>query len=117
MKDIYEQIAELIRIELLKRGFIVNVTCTSNSDKSLKIETTTFQTTPVLFKKLWINNSLGSWIKAVENKEKNITYIDFDTTLSVNYETFGGGFNSTVLFRISFFIILIKYMHYSFIPS
>lgn len=47
IKDIYEQIAELIRIELLKRGFIVDVTCTP-TEESFKIKTSSFQTTPVI---------------------------------------------------------------------
>lgn len=59
MKDIYEQIAALIRIELLKRGFIVDVTCYPEDEGRIKIETSSFQTTPVIFKRLWIDNSFG----------------------------------------------------------
>lgn len=99
MEKTYKQIAELIRIELLKRGFVVNVTCTPTKDNSFKVKTNTFQTTPVLFSKVWIE----SWAANIVNKTENgVNYKDFKVTLSVLYETFEGGRNANDLFKIWF---------------
>lgn len=97
MKYVHEQIAELIRIELLKRGFIVDVTCIPTKDNSLEVKTSSFQTTPVFLKNIWI----GSWSVYLDKKEnKNGKYIDYNISLSVFYEHFNGGRNSTHLFNI-----------------
>lgn len=97
MKDIYEQIAELIRIELLKRGFIVDVTCTPTKD-SFNVKTSSFQTVPVILKEIWIE----TWSVYIEEKEndKGDKYVDYHISLSVFYEHFNGGRNSTHLFNI-----------------
>lgn len=97
MEDVFEQIAELIRIELLKRGFIVDVTCTPTRGNEFKVKTTEFQTTPVLFSKVWIE----SWYATYEKKEcDNGKYIDFSVTLSAIYERFSGGQNAVSLFDL-----------------
>ena len=99
MKETYEQIAELIRIELLKRGFIVDVTCTPTKDNSFKVKTSSFQTTPVLFKEVWIE----SWNVFVEEKEndKGVKYTDYNMSIHVCYEHFDGGRNGCDLFSIT----------------
>ena len=100
MKEILEQIAELIRIELLKRGFVVDVTCTPTKDDRFKVKTSTFQTTPVLFKEVWIEN----WSVFVVDREndKGAKYTDYTVSMSVFYEVFNGGHNSTRLFTLNF---------------
>ena len=97
--EVLEQIREIIRIELLKRGFIVDVTCTQTKDNSFKVKTTSFQTTPVLFKQVWIE----SWNVFVEEKEndKGVKYIDYNISIYVCYEHFDGGRNGCNLFSIT----------------
>ena len=96
--EVLEQIREIIRIELLKRGFIVDVTCTQTKDNSFKVKTTSFQTTPVLFKDVWIE----SWNVFIEDKEneKGIKYTDYNISIHVCYEHFDGGMNGCTLFSI-----------------
>lgn len=99
MENVFEQISEIIRVELLKRGFIVDVTCTPTKDNSFKVKTTSFQTTPVLFKEVWIE----SWNVFVEEKEndKGVKYIDYNISIHVCYEHFDGGRNCCNLFSIT----------------
>lgn len=99
MEKILEQIREIIRIELLKRGFIVDVTCTPTKDNSFKVKTTSFQTTPVLFKEVWIE----SWNVFVEEKEndKGVKYTDYNISIQVCYEHFDSGRNGCNLFSIA----------------
>lgn len=99
MEETYKQISEIIRIELLKRGFIVDVTCTPTKDNSFKIKTTTFQTTPVLFKQVWIE-SWNVFVKEKEN-DKGIKYTDYNISIHVCYEHFDGGRNGCNLFSIT----------------
>jgi hypothetical protein len=99
MKKVYSQIADIIQTELLKRGFVVNVSCTPTPDNSLKVITDEFQTTPVIFKKVWIE-SFGVKVEEHENS-KGIKYTDYHISLDVFYEHFGGGKNGCNLFSIS----------------
>lgn len=98
MGETLEQIAELIRIELLKRGFIVDVTCTP-TENSFKVKTSSFQTTPVLFKEVWIE----SWSVFVDEKEndKGVKYTNYQITMEVCYEHFDGGRNGCNLFTMN----------------
>ena len=98
MEEILKQIAELIRIELLKRGFIVDVTCTPTKNNSFKIKTSSFHTTPVLFKEVWIE----SWSVFADEKEneKGVKYTDYQITMEVRYEHFDGGRNGCKLFSM-----------------
>lgn len=100
MKTIYEQIAELIRIELLKRGFIVDVICTPTKDNSFKVKTTSFQTTPVLFKNVWIED----WSVSCEEKtnDKGDKYFEYYVSLYAFYERFDEGKNGCPVLYITF---------------
>lgn len=100
MEKTYKQIAELIRIELLKRGFMVDVTCYPEGEDRVKIETSSFQTTPVIFKRLWIDNSFGCIVERQYDEKHKVKYTDYSTTISVNYETFSDGMNATTIFRV-----------------
>lgn len=97
MESTYEQISEIIRLELLKRGFNVNVNCTEKG-KSFKVKTSSFQTIPVLFKEIFIeSNSVH-----IEEKESNngVKYTEYRIKMSVHYEHFDGGENGCNLFTI-----------------
>lgn len=94
MEEILKQIAELIRIELLKRGFIVDVTCTPTKNNSFKIKTSSFQTTLVLFKEVWIESL------SVFADEKGVKYTDYRITMEVCYEHFDGSRNGCILFSM-----------------
>lgn len=97
MEKVLEQISEIIRVELLKRGFIVDVTCKPTKDYEFKVTTTEFQTTPVLFDRIWIE----SWYAMYKEKEcNNGKYIDYSVTLSAIYERFNGGQNAVFLFGL-----------------
>lgn len=98
MENVFEQISEIIRVELLKRGFIVDVTCTQTKENSFKVKTSSFQTTPVLFKEVWIE----SWNVFIEDKEndKGVKYTDYNISIHVCYEHFDGGRNGCSLFSI-----------------
>lgn len=98
--DTYEQIAELIRIELLKRGFIVDVTCIPTRDNHMRVKTTSFQTTPVLFKEVWIESSNAFFSE--NQKENGYKYTDYYVSLSVCYKHFDDGRNGCNLFTIEF---------------
>ena len=96
----YEQIEKLIRIELLKRGFIVDVTCTPTRDNHFKVKTTSFQTTPVLFQEVWIESSKAFFSE--HQKENGYKYTDYYVSLSANYKHFDDGINGCNLFIIEF---------------
>lgn len=99
MEKLLRQISEIIRIELLKRGFTVDVICTPTKDNSFKVKTSSFQTTPVLFKDVWIE----SWNVFVEEKEndKGIKYTDYCVSLNVCYYHFDDGRNGCNLFSMT----------------
>lgn len=100
MKETLQQIAELIRIELLKRNFIVDVTCELTKDNKLKVKTSSFQTTPVLFKKVWIESSNTCFTE--NENDKGIKYTDFYVSLSVYYNHFDDGCNECDLLAMEF---------------
>lgn len=100
MKDVFEQIAKLIQIELLKRGFIVNVVCVPKGDNDFKVKTTSFQTSPVLFKNVWIESDYAIFSEGTS--EKGNKYTDYFVRLSAKFELFGGGTNGCELFTMEF---------------
>lgn len=99
MEETLKQIAEIIRIELLKRGFVVDVTCDPTKNNSFKVKTNSFQTTPVLFQKVWIE----SWSVFVDEKEneKGVKYTNYQIIMEVCYEHFDGGRNGCKLFTMN----------------
>lgn len=100
MEETLKQIAEFIRIELLKRGFVVDVTCEPTKDYKFRVKTSSFQTVPVLFQKVWIE----SWSVHCEEKEngKGDIYMEYYVSLHVCYEHFDGGRNGCNLFSMTF---------------
>lgn len=100
------KIKEIIQVELLKRGFTAEILnfCENvkNGKPRLEFYTATFQTTPVMFKELEIRN-FSSWLtkETVENMEGEKTFDKFTIEVAVKYTLFEGGYNWTILFRVS----------------
>lgn len=99
MIEVLEQVEEVISQELAKRGFNVWVDCEEKVDGSISLKTSSFQTVPVLFKSVWIDNNFGSFVRDVELNCN--TCKEYAMVISANYETFEGGFNSVKLFDIT----------------
>ena len=97
MESTYEQISEIIRLELLKRGFNVNVNCTEKG-KSFKVKSSSFQTIPVLFKDIFIESN-SVYIEEKENSN-GVKYKEYHIKIGVRYEHFDGGENGCNLFTI-----------------
>jgi len=93
-------IKERIEIELLKRGFQVNILSFVVLESKNKFEfiSSNFQTTPVLFEKLNISN-FSSYIIQKEGG------FGFYIQVNVNYRLFTGGNNGFSLFSISGILI------------
>lgn len=100
MEDTYKQIAEHIRIELLKRGIIVNVECNPTENNSFKVRATSFQTKPVLFKEVWAESSIARYKELKNEKGKN--YTEYYVMMTVRYKHFDGGNNGCNLFSMNF---------------
>ena len=90
-------IKDLLQVELLKRGILAPICrieeVTSRSGSSyISFNTEEFQTTPVVFKSLIVEN-FNSWIRNVEG--------GYVVTINVHYsyEHFGGGSNGCSLFN------------------
>ena len=90
-------IKDLLQTELLKRGILAPIKrieeVESRSGSTyISFETEKFQTTPVIFKSLKVEN-FNSWIKKVEG--------DYVVVISVHYsyKHFGGGSNGCLLFN------------------
>lgn len=91
-------IKDLIQDELTKRGFhaqivICNETESRRGGTYVEIESLPFQTTPVLFKEIKINN-FGSWI----SEPNDDGCIEVQIEIHISYNVFGGGTNGTSLF-------------------
>lgn len=103
MKTILEQVEEIVGLELMKRGFFVNCTCKYQDDGRISLKSSEFQTTPVLFKRVWVANNFGSYVQDIELNGNTCT--EYSMTISVNYETFERGFNAIKLFNITLRLI------------
>ena len=94
-----ERIKRFIEDELTKRGFHVSIEVfelidmRNSTDKVLKIRTSTFQTTPCLFKELQVYN-FGGTVK--QDGDRCKLWIP----VNVGWESFRGGSNSTDLFTV-----------------
>lgn len=87
------QLAEIIRTELLKRGIIVSVSG-KKGKKGIEFTSSDFQTTPVLFKRISIN----AWVTE-RDQEENWGH-EALVFVHANYELFEGGSNGIDLFNI-----------------
>lgn len=91
-------LTEIVSDELLKRGFIVKLDASVSSLGRIKITSDNFQTTPVLYKKLYIEG--GGQIKSEVLGEDDIKY-SVCLRFNVRVETFSGGYNGTDLFYLN----------------
>ena len=102
-------IKESIQVELLKRGItspIVEIKeVTNGSSHYILFNTAEFQTVPVMFKKLWVNNfgsSVARRPKSDLSPDTDGEYIFVWISVHYSYESFSGGSNGTSLFDIWF---------------
>lgn len=94
-----EKIQEKIQIELLKRGFMAQIKVEVNSRyKHVNVLSEPFQTTPVIFKSIIIDNFGGS-IKKVEETLNNS--IEVWIPIHISYEHFDLGTNGCALFSFT----------------
>ena len=96
------QIKETIQLELLKRGFVAPIISfeelEGRSGNRLEFHTESFQTTPVIFQSIQVNNFSSSVTinKDEDGKETRRFWI----SVNVSYTHFGGGSNGCKLFDI-----------------
>ena len=93
-----ELMKNAIQIELLKRGIHAPITTFEvQNTRKIKLKTAEFQTTPAIFKKLWVV-CFSTHITKVEATEKVKEHYHVYISLHYSYEHFGGGRNSCGLF-------------------
>lgn len=90
-----------IQTELLKRGITAQIVefkeYIRNNMHRIELKTEPFQTSPIMFKKLWIENfSNGVYIE--KDKETGYEYYHLWISVHYSYEHFNGGFNGCKLF-------------------
>ena len=87
------EIEKIITLELVKRG--INVTLfTKEDNEKIRISSSKFQTSPVLFEDISIVD-FGSWI------EKKEDYIEVTISINAWYKHFHGGTNGVGLFTVT----------------
>lgn len=95
-------ITEIVSDELLKRGFQVKLTTNVLPDGRMKIMSNNFQTTPVLYKKIYIE-AKGK-IKSEDKKDslgRGIVRHEVCLALHARVELFSGGSNGIDLFYLN----------------
>lgn len=99
------EIQEFIQTELLKRGFLapiknfMEVECRNNESR-FTFHTDNFQTSPVIFKEIRVEEGSSS-ISEKENEEKGFIFHKFYISINVRYQLFGGGSNGSDLFTVA----------------
>ncbi len=103
MKDIITeatcgQIRVAIQQELLRRGFHAPITVTFSTEKKPRfcITSELFQTAPVLFESIMIQE-FGSYLSE-ESSDTGKEYLHIGIQVAVRYQHFGGGSNGCKLF-------------------
>lgn len=104
-----DTIKETIKIELLKRGFLapIEVSVEQGNYPAIKVKSESFQTTPVIFKNVWISNFGGSVKNETITRRKHndeqyeAQIARFWIDVHVGYEHFDLGSNGCKLFGIS----------------
>lgn len=90
-------IKDLLQVELLKRGILAPIKRIEEEEgrsgkRYISFNTEEFQTTPVIFKSLVVEN-FNSWIKKVEGGYVIVINVHY------SYKHFGGGSNGCSLFN------------------
>ena len=93
-------VREIIKDELLMRGIKVDVTCNETKNELLKIKTSTIQTTPVIFKELYIEGT-GFFDQAANGMDELVVCLDY------RWQSFTNGYNGTSICHI--YILLSEY--------
>ena len=95
------QVRDFIKHQLLVRGINVDVVVrideTRRGEQKFSVETTEFQTWPVLGKS-WQVVDFGSWITPIEGSEA----VKVTINLQARYTAIDGGTNGISLFTLSF---------------
>jgi hypothetical protein len=100
-----KQIQDFIQMELLKRGFQAKITkfeeVKGKNGSRLEFETESFQTTPVIFKTITVNN-FSSSISEEQKHENNpeLLFRKIWISVHISYEHFDGGTNGCKLFDV-----------------
>lgn len=95
-------LTEIVGDELLKRGFQVKLTTSVLSDGRIKIVSDNFQTTPVLYKRIYIE-AKGK-IKSEDKKDslgRDVVRNEVCLALHARVELFSGGSNGIDLFYLN----------------
>ena len=101
-----EALKELIQLELLRRGFTAQIVKIDEVEvrgrRFVAFETEKFQTVPVLFKDIIVNQFNSSLKKEVFTRENGTQYemIKVYISIHVSYNHFDGGSNGCKLFSI-----------------
>ena len=94
-------IKETIQTELLKRGITAPIIKIEehirNGTHRIELQTEPFQTYPVIFKKLWVDNFSTS-INIKKYEETDVEYYKVWISVYCSYEHFNGGSNGCKLF-------------------
>ena len=94
-----KQIKDKIQIELLKRGFMATIKLELDSkNNNIRVLSESFQTTPVIFKSIVIDNFGGS---ITEKKENLNNSFEVWVPIHISYEHFDMGSNGCSLFSFS----------------
>jgi hypothetical protein len=97
-----EKIKSFMQTELLKRGFHAPITKFEQNGQYFEIESSNFQTTPVLFESIKVYAPHGKIYEAVavtHSDSVTVTMeVPFSISLSARYTHFGGGSNGCDLF-------------------
>lgn len=104
------KIKETIQVELLKRGVTAPIvtmkeTIGRGGSHYIEFQTTEFQTVPVMFKRVQVNNFSTSVSKRPISELQNGLngeYVKIWITVHFSYESFSGGSNGTEMFSIWF---------------
>jgi len=107
-EDQRKAVQELIQTELLKRGFTAAIkrfeeTENRSGSNYLSFATEKFQTTPVIFKEIQVDNFSSSLSQEEKTNDAGTKFIvtKFWISVHVSYRHFGGGTNGCELFQIS----------------
>jgi hypothetical protein len=99
-----DKIQKFIQTELLKRGFKASIIEfkeeQGRSGNRFTFTTSGFQTTPVIFESIVVDNFSSSIGSLEEHPESKVEFRNFWIQVHVSYKHFGGGSNGCSLFDV-----------------
>ena len=109
-QTVLSELQETVRIELLKRGHLAKIERFEeiegrNNETRISFNTESFQTTPVIFKSLQINEFSSSISEETQSHDVSGTPTDFtvikvNLSVNISFENFNGGTNGTEIFTL-----------------